>query len=472
MSDSAREASDSLVPEFWEVAFNEKELMWGLSPTTSALSASETFARSGAKSVLIPGVGYGRNAKPFLERGLSVVGIEISGTAIELARSRLGLQIPIIHGSVTDMPFDRRKYDGVFCYGLAYLLDARGRQKLIRDCYRQLEPGGQMIFTVISKEAPMYGRGTRLGDDWYERLPGLPMYFYDAASVRREFGPYGLLEFSEIDEPAGDGTTLPFINIVCKRDAVTVNASEAVDRLHAGQVEITVQGELRPDEVTAIGQALEHSKTSVLTMGGCQITDESSAALARALRTNSALRELWLFNNQIGDMGGRAFGEALRSNATLTTLCLNGNHVGDVGAVALGEAIRSSDSLAELGLGRNQIGDVGAAAIGEALTVNRSLIALSLNHNRIADEGAVSIGRALGSNGVLRVLRLSHNAIGDSGAEVVRTGITLNAALKTLSFEENPASLSLHEALQAALAAAASSQNGSSGPAVIPRRDP
>ena len=25
-----------------------------------------------------------------------------------------------------------------------------------------------MIFTVISKEAPMYGRGPRLGDDWFE----------------------------------------------------------------------------------------------------------------------------------------------------------------------------------------------------------------------------------------------------------------------------------------------------------------
>jgi hypothetical protein len=25
-----------------------------------------------------------------------------------------------------------------------------------------------MIFTVISKEAPMYGQGPRLGDDWYD----------------------------------------------------------------------------------------------------------------------------------------------------------------------------------------------------------------------------------------------------------------------------------------------------------------
>lgn len=205
--------------DFWETAFVEKQLMWGFEPTASALFARDLFARAGAKDILIPGVGYGRNAKPFLERAMSVTGIEISETAIALARTRLGLEIPIVHGSVTDMPFDDRKYDGVFCYGLLYLLEPSERAKLVRDCYRHLVPGGHMIFTVISKRAPMYGQGTRLGDDWYERLPNLKMFFYDAESVKREFGAYGLLEFSEIDEPAAGGTSLPFINVVCRRDS-------------------------------------------------------------------------------------------------------------------------------------------------------------------------------------------------------------------------------------------------------------
>jgi SAM-dependent methyltransferase len=184
----------------------------------SASLARDYFARFGAKDVLIPGIGYGRNAKPFLENGMSVTGIEISDTAIALGRSRLGLEIPIFHGSVTDMPFDQRQYDGIFCFGLVYLFDADGRKKLIRDCYRQLAHRGHMIFTVISKKAPMYGLGPRLGDDWYERLPGLPMYFYDADSVHREFEPHGLVEFSEIDEPSDGGVALPFINVICRRD--------------------------------------------------------------------------------------------------------------------------------------------------------------------------------------------------------------------------------------------------------------
>ena len=205
---------------FWETAFTKMQLAWGLEPTRSAWLARDVFVQAGAKDVLIPGIGYGRNARPFLERGMSVTGIEISETAIALARSQLGLHIPIVHGSVTNMPFDHQQYDGIFCYGLVYLLDAAGREKLIGDCYRQLRPGGHMVFTVISKKAPMYGQGPRLGEDWYERLPNLPMYFYDAVSVKREFGPCGLIDSSEIDEPSeGEGPTLPFIHVVCRKAA-------------------------------------------------------------------------------------------------------------------------------------------------------------------------------------------------------------------------------------------------------------
>lgn len=75
------------------------------------------------------------------------------------------------------MPFDDREFDGVFCHGLAYLLDAAARAKLFADCSRHLRPRGSMIFTLISKRAPMYGQGPKLGEDWYERAPGVPMFF-------------------------------------------------------------------------------------------------------------------------------------------------------------------------------------------------------------------------------------------------------------------------------------------------------
>ncbi|HQY64606.1 MAG TPA: hypothetical protein PK141_24575 [Polyangiaceae bacterium] len=43
------------------------------------------------------------------------------------------------------------------------------------------------------------------------------MYFHDAVSVAREFGPHGLVELSEIDEPSGGGGSLPFVQVICKK---------------------------------------------------------------------------------------------------------------------------------------------------------------------------------------------------------------------------------------------------------------
>lgn len=207
--------------EFWEDAFTTMQLGFGLEPTTSALLASEAFARANVKTVLIPGIGYGRNARPFLERGMSVTGIEISKTAIGLARERLGLTLPIFHGSVTEMPFDDQRSDAIFCHGLIYLLDAQRRLDFLAACARQLQPGGELFFSVISKKAPMFGQGRKLGEDLYERLPNLPMYFYDEASVRREFGPYDVVELSEVDEPSGHGGSLPFIIVRCRPRPLT-----------------------------------------------------------------------------------------------------------------------------------------------------------------------------------------------------------------------------------------------------------
>ncbi|WML32743.1 class I SAM-dependent methyltransferase [Clostridium sp. OS1-26] len=206
--------------EFWESSFIEKQMMWGLEPADSAILAKDFFLEEKVKDILIPGIGYGRNAKIFLDNGINVTGIEISKTAIDLARQN-GLNIDIYHGSVTDMPFDNKLYDGIFCYALIHLLNDLEREKLIKDCYSQLKPNGYMIFTTVSKKAPMFGKGKQLSKDRFEIMEGVKLFFYDSDSVKREFGKYGLIEFSEIDEPSKNRENKPplkFIVVKCKKE--------------------------------------------------------------------------------------------------------------------------------------------------------------------------------------------------------------------------------------------------------------
>lgn len=198
--------------EFWEKSFKEKQEMWGFEPAKSTILTKDFFVDNGVKNVLIPGIGYGRNAQIFREHGMNVTGVEISSTAIALARKHFGNNIPIHHGYVTEMPFDADLYDGIYCYGLLYLLNREERRKLIRDCYNQLTANGCMVFTVLTKEAETYGKGTFISKDRFEMFGGVKLYFYDKEAVREEFLEAGLLEVTEVTED------YPFYLIKCRKE--------------------------------------------------------------------------------------------------------------------------------------------------------------------------------------------------------------------------------------------------------------
>ncbi|GAA3963631.1 class I SAM-dependent methyltransferase [Mucilaginibacter dorajii] len=198
-------------PGFWELSFIEKKEMWGFEPAKSAVLTKDFFVEKAVKNMLIPGIGYGRNAQVFKDNGIAVTGIEISKTAIEMAWKYYGTDMIIFHGSVTDMPFDNHQYDGIFCYALIHLLSESEREKLIRDCYDQLTENGYMVFTAISKEAPTYGKGKFVSTDRYEIFDGVKMFFYDKESIKAEFSKAGLFEITEITE------NYPFFLITCKK---------------------------------------------------------------------------------------------------------------------------------------------------------------------------------------------------------------------------------------------------------------
>jgi len=209
--------------EFWDEMFRKIGSVWTFEPTDSALQTSNLFASEKIRNVLIPGIGFGRNAKPFLEKGMDVAGIEISGTAIRLAREN-GLKIPIYHGSVTEMPFDDSVYDGIYCYALIHLLNQNERRKFLKNCSDQLREGGLMVFITVSKSyTKLYENGKPISKDRFRIQNGLDVFFYDPETIVKEFGRFGLVEYTEIEEPVKHMPTeepMKFWMVVCRK---TVN---------------------------------------------------------------------------------------------------------------------------------------------------------------------------------------------------------------------------------------------------------
>ena len=55
------------MPEFWESVYKSNERMWGENPTDNARTVLAFLQKHDIKNVLIPGFGYGRNAKVFYD---------------------------------------------------------------------------------------------------------------------------------------------------------------------------------------------------------------------------------------------------------------------------------------------------------------------------------------------------------------------------------------------------------------------
>lgn len=203
--------------EFWETNFKQKSEMWGLLPVESAIETALEFSERNYKSILIPGYGYGRNAKAFTNLGLSVTGIEISETAIQLAAKNFGSTDKIYHGSVSDMPFDENTYDGIYCYALLHLLSESERLKFLEDCFNQLQKNGTMTFITLSKSDNRFGKGAEIIKDTFEMPYGVNLYFYDDKSIKKDFKRFGKIETREIIEKSENHAINSFIHISCKK---------------------------------------------------------------------------------------------------------------------------------------------------------------------------------------------------------------------------------------------------------------
>lgn len=187
--------------EFWESVYHSNEKMWGEEPTDNAYTVLKMLKEQNKNSLLIPGFGYGRNAKVFHEQGIHVTGIEISQTAIQKARKHFETDVVIHHGSVSQMPFDQNKYDAIYAYSLIHLLNTEERQEFIHNCYNQLAEKGWMIMVALSTNDHRFGVGGEIAKNTFLSPNGLTLYFYDETAILNEFGDYNILQYQEIDEP-------------------------------------------------------------------------------------------------------------------------------------------------------------------------------------------------------------------------------------------------------------------------------
>jgi SAM-dependent methyltransferase len=104
------------------------------------------------RSVLEVGCGAGVDLARFARGGAVVTGIDIAGSAIELARANFAQQGLSGTFEVADgerLPFADHSFDLVYAHGVVqYTADPK---RLVEECRRVLKPGGEAIFQVYNR---------------------------------------------------------------------------------------------------------------------------------------------------------------------------------------------------------------------------------------------------------------------------------------------------------------------------------
>ncbi len=172
----------------------------------------------------------------------------------------------------------------------------------------------------------------------------------------------------------------------------------------SSQIDETILRKLRNNDPSLVELSLTKQK----------LTDADVLILCEALKKNTAVKTLNLWNNQIGDQGAIA----LAQNKTLTTLQLGCNKISDAGA----KALSLNKSFTTLHLQTNQVGDLGAAALSQSTTLK----ALDLRKNKITDTGA----QAFSQNTTLSTLDLEHNQVGEAAMAEIKAMVQRNRGSK------------------------------------------
>jgi SAM-dependent methyltransferase len=110
------------------------------------------FDGARGRTVLEVGCGAGVDLARFARGGAIVTGVDLSASAIDLARANFEQQGLIGHFEVADgehLPFADNSVDLVYAHGVVqYTVDP---QRLVNECRRVLKPGGQAIFQVYNR---------------------------------------------------------------------------------------------------------------------------------------------------------------------------------------------------------------------------------------------------------------------------------------------------------------------------------
>jgi SAM-dependent methyltransferase len=136
-------------------------------------------------SVCDLGCGPGQVARYLRGRGLSVRGLDLSGTMVECARS-LSPDIPFEQGDMTALGLPDDSQAGLVSFYAAIHLGRDGVARALREMRRVLEPGGVLLLAFHGGEGEIHR------DEWYGERVSINVILFGRDEMASHLAAAGL----------------------------------------------------------------------------------------------------------------------------------------------------------------------------------------------------------------------------------------------------------------------------------------
>ena len=128
--------------------------------------------------ILEVGCGNGKTAEALCQSGYSVTAVDFSSEAVEACRSQLGDRAEVRVGSLLDLPFDDRSFDGAVLFHVMEHILPEDLPRASSELSRVLVPGSFAVAKSFSVGDLRSAKGERIAPDTVVRGNGIRYRYY------------------------------------------------------------------------------------------------------------------------------------------------------------------------------------------------------------------------------------------------------------------------------------------------------
>jgi SAM-dependent methyltransferase len=155
------------------------------------------FRKHSGERVLEIGCGTGCDLLQFAKHGAIATGVDLTAKHLELARKRVGSLAAVRHADMRQLPFEDGCFDYAYSHGVLMYSDEP--EKVVREIYRVLRPGGRFNVHVYAFWSyftlwRFLRYGTKLKRHLVNSTAPVHVDLYTARRLRQLFGPGASIE--------------------------------------------------------------------------------------------------------------------------------------------------------------------------------------------------------------------------------------------------------------------------------------